>query len=197
MLNTMSAIEHALRYALSIMTALRKASITYPAAVLLALAAVAIVGGADLSALPEDARAALEPAIVETTARFNFAEDHLRENPRIERVGPEDAPYLMRAAYRQASPDHAVIAVETVPEPAVTVRIRASEIEKRATNNSTDGIEEAFAKAPWKKTPRGFLLDYRLRWTGAAWEQVGDPSVHASLGAEGAARAAQALGGKH
>jgi len=186
-----------LRYAPSIVTALRKASIIGFAAVPLALVAIARASGADLSVLPEDARAALEPAIVETTARFNFAEDKLRENPRVERVGPEDAPYLLRASYRQASPDHAVIGVETTPETLVTVRIRASELERRATNNSTDGIEEAFAAAPWKKTPRGFLLDFRLRWTGSAWEQVGEPAAHASLNAEGAARAAQALGGKH
>jgi hypothetical protein len=55
-------------------------------------------------------------------------------------------------------------------------------------------MEAAFANAPWKKTPRGYLLDFRLRWTGSAWEQLGEPIAHASLSGDGAARAAQALG---
>ncbi len=160
----------------------------------LVLLAIAVARAADLDALPADARAALEPAIVEATARFNFAEDRLRETPRIERVGPEDAPYMLRAAYRQASADHAVIAVESDPDPAVTVRIRAREIERRATNTSTDGLDAAFAAAPWKETPRAYLLDFRLRWNGSAWEQVGEPASHASLSVGGAARAARVLG---
>jgi hypothetical protein len=150
-------------------------------------------GAVDLDALPDAARDTLEPAIVETTARFNFAEDRLRETPRVERVGPEEAPYMLRATYRQASADHAVIAVEGGAEPVVTVRIRAAEIEKRATNVNTDGLEAEFAKASWAKAPRGYLLDFRLRWNASAWEQIGDPIAHAALSVGGAARAVRAL----
>jgi hypothetical protein len=167
--------------------------LTRSLAILSILLMTSAAGAADLSELPDTAREALEPAIVETTARFNFAEDHLRETPQVERIGPEEAPYMLRAAYRQASPNHAVIAVEPGAEPVVTVRILATEIEKRATNISTDGLEAEFARAQWTKSARGYLLDFRLRWDGSTWEQHGDPAVHPSLSPGGATRAVQAL----
>jgi hypothetical protein len=153
----------------------------------------AAAGAVELSELPTGAREALEPAIVETTARFNADQDRLRQTPRVESVGPQEAPYMLRATYRQASADHAVVAVEPGAEPIITVRIRAVELEKRATNISMEGLQAEFAKAPWTKSPRGYLLDFRLRWNGSALEQLGEPIVHPSLSRGGATRAVQVL----
>ena len=161
--------------------------------VLAMLMVASTVGAVELSELPNDARDALEPAVVETTARFNADEDRLRETPRVQRVGPQEAPYMLRATYRQASASHAVIAVEPGPQPVVTVRIRVVEFEKRATNINMEGLEAEFAKAPWTKALRGYLLDFRLRWNGSEWQQLGDPTSHPSLSAGGAARALKML----
>jgi len=157
------------------------------------LCSAGVVRAVDLDALPSNAREALEPAITETTARFNDAEDRFRESPRVETVGPEEAPYMMRASYRLASAEHAVVALETEPQPVVTVRIRADEMEKRATNVGLDDVPTRFAKAPWTKGVRAYLLDFRLRWTGTAWEQLGDPVVRPWLNLGAVQRTAQVL----
>jgi hypothetical protein len=158
----------------------------YPVLLLLLLKVGSAVAAVDLTGLPDAARAALAPAIVATTERFNDAEDHLREKPRIETSGPPEAPYMLRATYRRASAEHTVVAVEPGPPPTVTVRVRTIEMERRATRVSTDDLQTNFAKAPWKQSTRGWLLDFRLRWTGAAWEQVGEPTAHLTLNLPGA-----------
>ncbi len=145
-------------------------------------------------ALPENERAGLEPAIAAVVVRFNTAEKQRRETAQVETVGPEDAPYLLRVSYRQATTEHAIVALDQGPPSVVTVRIRAVEIEKRAANVSVDGIDAALAKAPWKPAPRGWLLDFHLRWTGATWEQLGEPLAHATLGAHVGAQLPQSQG---
>jgi hypothetical protein len=147
---------------------------------------VSVAAAIDLSELPDTARTALEPAIAATTERFNATEDRLRENPRLETVGPPDAPYMLRATYRRAGAEHAIAALEPGATPIVTIRVRTAEMERRATRISTDDLQTAFAKAPWKQGTRGWLLDFRLRWTGSTWEQIGEPVAHLTLSLPGA-----------
>lgn len=125
---------------------------------------------------------ALGPAISVTIERFNRDEDVLRETPRVERVGPERDPQMLRATYRRAAGKHQVVGTPTGVGSEVTVRVRASEYEKRATNVNAGNLERDFADAPWRETPRGYMLDFRLRWTGTEWEQVGEPVAHPVLG---------------
>jgi hypothetical protein len=146
----------------------------------------AAMAGADVAALPAAARAALESAIIAATQRYNAAEDQRRESPQVETVGPSDAPYMLRARYRRALAEHAIAAVDVGPPPEVTIRIRAVEMERRATHATMDDLATEFSRTEWKPVPRGYLLDFRLRWTGTAWEQVGDPVAHPSLSPAGA-----------
>jgi hypothetical protein len=88
----------------------------------------------------------------------------------------------MRATYLKAGEAHDVLGIDPGPNPTVTVRVRATEFEKRATNANTQDVAGEFAKAPWLKTPRGYVLDFRFRWTGSEWEQVGEPAAHPTLG---------------
>lgn len=147
---------------------------------------VSVAAAIDLSELPDTARTTLEPAIAATIERFNAAEDRLREDPRVETVGPADAPYMLRATYRRAGAEHAIAAFEPGATPTVTIRVRTAEMERRATRVSTDDLQTAFAKAPWKQGTRGWLLDFHLRWTGSTWEQLGEPVAHLTLNLPGA-----------
>jgi hypothetical protein len=129
--------------------------------------------------------AALEPAIADTIARFNKDEERFRDAPRIEKTGEPSDPSMLRATYRRASNAHQVIAGDAASASEVTVRVRAMELEKRATNVNAGDIEKDFANAPWRETPRGYLLDFKFLWTGSAWEQVGAPIAHPTLGVVG------------
>jgi hypothetical protein len=154
---------------------------SYALAVLLV---ATVAAGTDPRQLPKDASAALEPAITTTIDRFNASEEKLRKDPKVESAGPAKEPSLLRATYRQASTQHQITGIEPGGAPVVTVRLRAVEYEKRATNIEDD-VHRAFAKAPWLETPRGYVLDFRFRWTGAAWEQVGEPTSFPTLGVAG------------
>jgi hypothetical protein len=68
------------------------------------------------------------------------------------------------------------------------------EFEKRAANVNGGDLDAALAKAAWLETPRGYLLDFRLRWTGEDWDQLGDPAAHPTLGVVGRPSAAKAFG---
>ncbi len=142
-------------------------------------------GAAEQPPLPPVAQAALERAIDATVSSFNTAEDRLRQSPRVEKTGPENEPYLLRATYRHAESQHQVLGIEAGATPVATVRVRATEFEKRATNVNNTDVAAEFAKAGWRPTPRGYMLDFRLRWTGAKWEQVGDPQAFPVLGTVG------------
>jgi hypothetical protein len=151
-------------------------------ALITALATGADAGGPEL---PAPARAALDSAVVAAVARFNADEERLRETPRVERTGPDREPYLLRATYRHADSQHQIMDIVPGSAPAVTVRVRATEFEKRATNVNSGDLAAEFAKAPWQQTARGYVLDFRLRWTGSAWETLGDPVAHPTLGTVG------------
>jgi hypothetical protein len=143
------------------------------------------VGTAEPQPLPPAAQAALERAIDAAVSRFNTAEEQLRQSPRIEKTGPANEPYLFRATYRHAESQHQILGIEAGTTPVATVRVRATEFEKRATNVNNTDVAAEFAKAGWRPTPRGYMLDFRLRWTGAKWEQVGDPQAFPVLGTVG------------
>ena len=138
-----------------------------------------------LDGLQPPARAALEPAIAATISQFNADEEELSRNPRVLASGPAKDPSMLRATYRQAGTEHDVIAVEPGATPAVTVRFRATELEKRVTNVNGGDLYAALAKAPWKKSPRGYLIDVRLRWNGEAWAAEGRAAEHPTLGVVG------------
>ena len=148
------------------------------------LLAAAVAAGGDLRQLPSTASSKLEPAITVVIDRFNASEERLRKDPKVESAGPSKEPSLLRATYRRAGTQHQVTGIESGATPVVTVRVRAVEFEKRATNVDAD-VREDFAKAPWLETPRGYILDFRLRWTGSAWEQVGEPASYPTLGVVG------------
>ncbi len=143
-----------------------------------------IVAGADLPHLSTEAQSALEPAVTAAIDHFNASEARLRENPRVENSGPAAEPTMLRATYRRAGGSHRVIGIEPGTTPVVTVRVRAVEMEKRATNVNGD-VSREFARAPWRETPRGYVLDFQLRWTGTAWEQTGEPTSKPTLGVAG------------
>jgi hypothetical protein len=92
---------------------------------------------------------------------------------------------MLRATYRQAGTAHDVIAMHPGDAPTVTIRFRATELEKRVTNVNGGDLHAALAKAPWKKSPRGYLIDVRLRWNGEAWAAEGRAAEHPSLGVVG------------
>jgi hypothetical protein len=92
---------------------------------------------------------------------------------------------MLRAVYRQAGTAHDVIAVQPGANASVTVRFRATELEKRVTNVNGGNLYDALAKAPWKKSPRGYLIDVRMHWDGQAWKAEGTPAEHPTLGVVG------------
>lgn len=155
-----------------------------------------VAAAADLPELPKAAGTALGPAIAEVVARFNASEERLRQAPKVERTGPPAEPYLLRATYRRAEQKYDVIGVDAGVNPVVTVRVRATEFEKRATNVNGGDLDAALAKAAWLETPRGYLLDFRLRWTGSDWEQLGEPAAHPTLGVVGRTQAMGVLGSR-
>ncbi len=148
------------------------------------LLVAAVAAGADLRQLPAAASKGLQAAISDAVDGFNKSEEKLRDHPRVESVGPPQDPTLLRATYRRAGTQHEITAVEPGETPTVTVRVRAVEFEKRATNVDSN-VQGAFKSAPWRETPRGYLLDFRLRWSGSAWEQVGAPASFPTLGVVG------------
>ena len=149
------------------------------------LLAAATAAAADPSGLPQEATRALDPAVTKAIAQFNAAEDRLRQNPRVEASGPDGDPTMLRAVYRRANPGYKMLDVDQSDGPTVTVRVRAIEVEKRATNMNTTDVKAAFARAPWRDTPRGWVLDFRFRWNGKDWEQAGDPAEFPTLGVAG------------
>jgi hypothetical protein len=153
------------------------------ALVLLLLAAPA--RAVSLEGLPPPALAALEPAIGGVIHRFNADEEKLSRAPRVIVTGPAEDPTMLRAVYRQAGSEHDVIAVQPGATASVTVRFRATELEKRVTNINGGDLHAALAKAPWKKSPRGYLIDVRLHWDGETWKAEGTPAEHPTLGVVG------------
>lgn len=154
-----------------------------------ALVLAAAVGGGQAAegsgaAAPSKA-AALEPAIAATILRFNKDEERFRDAPRVEKAGSPSEPYMLRATYRRAQGAHQIIGGNAAAASEVTVRVRAVELEKRATKVNAGDLDEDFSKAPWRETPRGYLLDFKFLWTGSAWEQVGAPVAHPTLGVVG------------
>src|SRR5690348_8121254 len=87
-----------------------------------------------LEGLPPPAVAALEPAIAGVITHFNADEEKLSHAPKVLVSGPADDPTMLRAVYRQAGSAHDVIAVQPGASASVTVRFRATELEKRVTN---------------------------------------------------------------
>jgi len=150
-------------------------------ALTLLLATLAATG--DTGQLPKEAATALDPVVRKAIADFNKGEEQLRDKPQVQSAGQPKDPSLLRATYRRANGAYKVTGVE--PGPIATVRVRAIELEKRVTNVNTDDLKAAFARAPWKETPRGWVLDFRFRWTGTAWEQVGKASEFPTLGVAG------------
>jgi len=155
-----------------------------PSHVLALLLAAAVAAGADVRQLPPAASGALEPAITAAIDRFNTSEEKVRKNPAVESAGPAKEPSLLRATYRRIGGQHLITGIEPGATPVVTVRMRAVEFEKRATNTDED-VHREFKKAPWLETPRGYILDFRFRWSGTAWEQVGEPASYPTLGVVG------------
>ena len=152
-------------------------------ALVVVVGSVVVASAASVGDLAPAARAALEPAITAAVADFNAAEDVRRVQPEVQTTGSASDPSMLRAAYRKAGTQHDVIAVE--PGPAVVVRVRATEFEKRVTNVNGGDLRAALVKAPWKQTPRGYLIDFRLRWTGETWTAAGTPVEHPTLGVVG------------
>ncbi len=151
-------------------------------ALVLTLGLAAPVGAAETG---ETKAVALAPAMATAVEEFNKAEQKLRDAPQVERVGPADDPYLLRATYRRAGGPHEILKSEGGDGSVVTVRIRAMELEKRATKVNAGELEREFAKAPWRETPRGYVLDFRFHWNGSKWEQMGEPVAHPTLGIAG------------
>jgi hypothetical protein len=139
----------------------------------------------ELAALPPRSQTALDAAVGAAIDRYNAAQDALRKTPRIEAIGPEDEPSLLRATYRHAGAGQQVLSADPGPPPIVVVRVRAVEMEKRVTNVNGGDLRAALLKAPWHQTPRGYLIDFRLRWDGAEWREAGDPVINPTLGVAG------------
>jgi hypothetical protein len=152
---------------------------------LVGLMALLAIASADLEALPTASRSSLDAAVGAAVERYNAAEDELRKAPRIEASGPEGEPSLLRATYRHAGAGQQMLSADPGPPPVVVVRVRAAEMEKRVTNVNGGDLRAALLKAPWHQTPRGYVIDFRLRWDGTEWRQVGDPVVNPTLGVVG------------
>jgi hypothetical protein len=150
------------------------------------LAVLLVVGAAgELAALPPASRDALAPAVAAVVERYNATEDALRTAPRVQETGPEGDPAMLWATYRRAGSQRQVLDVTPGPPLAVTVRVRAAEMEKRVTNVNGGDLHAALARAPWRETPRGYLLDFRFEWDGAKWRSIGEPEAHPTLGVVG------------
>ena len=130
--------------------------------------------------------AALGSAITEAVQRFNKEQEKLRDAPRVERVGPDpQEPQMLRATYTRLGAEHQIMKTEAGATPVTTVRMRAVEFEKRATNVNAGDLEKDFAKAPWRQTPRGYVVDMQFQWTGSKWEALGQPTLYPTLGVVG------------
>ncbi len=156
--------------------------ITHVVALVVTLVFAAPVGAGQTG---DASAAALEPAITKAVEEFNRAEERLRAAPRVESSGPADDPYLLRATYRRAGGAHELLKTEGGDGSVVTVRIRAMELEKRAAKVNAGELARDFEKAPWRETPRGYVLDFRFHWNGSKWEQQGEPVAHPTLGIAG------------
>jgi len=152
---------------------------------LIGLMVVLAAAGPELATLPPASRGSLDSAVGAAIDRYNAAEDQLRKTPRIEATGPEGDPSLLRATYRHAGAGQQLLSADAGPPPVVVVRVRAVEMEKRVTNVNGGDLRAALLKAPWHQTPRGYLIDFRLRWDGTEWREAGDPVVNPTLGVVG------------
>jgi hypothetical protein len=144
-----------------------------------------VASAAEGPQLPTAASTALGPAVADAVKRFNASEERLRAAPQVQSDGPAGEPYLLRATYRQATPDYAILKIEGGTRPVVTARVRAVEFEKRATNVNNRDVRAEFERAPWQQTPRGFVLDFRFQWSGTEWKQLGAPVANPTLGVVG------------
>jgi hypothetical protein len=151
----------------------------------LTLLLATLAAGPDMRQLPKEAGASLDQAVAKAVATFNKKEQGLRDKPDIQSAGDPGDPSMLRATYRRAANAHTVRSIESGASPVAVVRVRAIEVEKRVTNVNGGDIRAAFAKAPWRDTPRGWVLDFRFRWTGKDWQQDGDPASFPTLGVVG------------
>jgi hypothetical protein len=151
----------------------------------LTLLLATLAAGADTSQLPKEAAGALDPAVKEAISHFNKVQDQLRTDPRVESAGSPKDPSMLRATYRRANSGYQVTGIEAGAAPVAAVRVRAIELEKRVTNVNAGDIRAEFSRAPWRETPRGWVLDFRFRWTGKTWEPMGDPTEFPTLGVAG------------
>ena len=152
----------------------------------LTLLLATITAAADRGSLPPAASKSLDSAVSHAIDQFNAAEERYRKDPRIETAGAPKDPVMMRATYRRTNGGYKITSIGGSSSPEATVRVRAIEVEKRVTNvNDGSDLRQAFARAPWRDTPRGWVLDFRFRWNGKDWEQVGDPSEFPTLGVAG------------
>jgi len=135
--------------------------------------------------LPKPIRSALDSAVASLSERFNAAELKRSDQPEVQLSGPPTEPYLARATYRQIKPGYDLLRLEGEGSLA-TVRVRATEFEKRATNIQGGNPARDIAAAPWQETQRGYVLDFTLRWDGKKWQQVGTEVSHPVLGTVGA-----------
>jgi hypothetical protein len=146
---------------------------------------VAIAAVANAAELSPPMRAGLDAAVAALTDHFNTAELEHRDRPQVQLSGPAGEPYLARATYRQVTPGYGVVRFNA-DGPVATVRVRATEFEKRATNLQGEDPARSIARAAWHETPRGYLLDFTLRWDGTRWQQVGSEVSRPVLGNIGA-----------
>jgi hypothetical protein len=151
----------------------------------LTLVFATVAAAADPASLPQAASKSLESAITHAIDRFNAAEEKLRKEPRVETAGPPGDPVMMRATYRRTNGAYKITSIGKGSNPEATVRVRAIEVEKRVSNVNNTDLRADFARAPWRDTPRGWVLDFRFRSNGKDWEQVGDPSEFPTLGVAG------------
>src|SRR5882724_141839 len=158
----------------------------------LIICGVAIAAVANAAELSPPMRAGLDAAVAALTEHFNAAELEHRDRPQVQLSGPPAEPYLARATYRQVTPGYELLRFEA-DGPVATVRVRATEFEKRATNMQGEDPARGIAKAAWHETPRGYVLDFTLRWDGTRWQQVGSEVSHPVLGNVGADELNRAL----
>jgi hypothetical protein len=158
---------------------------------------VVVIAGMAATAIaaetPERTRRSLDAAVATLAEHFNAAELEHRDRPQVELNGPPAEPYLARATYRQVKPGYELLRLDADGPPVATVRVRAGEFEKRATNVQGGNPARDIATAAWHETPRGYLLDFTLRWDGTRWQQVGSEVSHPILGIVGADELKRAL----
>ena len=149
---------------------------------LLIVASASIANAAELA---QPMRASLDGAVAALVSDFNAAELERRDRAPVQLVGPEGAPYLARATYRQIKPGYELLKVDGNGSLA-TVRVRADEFEKRTTNAQAEDPARSIATAAWYPTQRGYFMDFTLRLDGKNWKQVGSEVSHPVLGTIGA-----------